>query len=156
MDKVEKKLYSEVLKEEPPILKDKKVEKSEIVNVLDLARRRIGISPINVDDLNRIANLKKVRGEECLRYAVEEFIYEELKMDENEVNELGKFRVYRKDDDQNDRIYLNFDNETSCEYIMKKSIICRNKNIRVFPYIPPQIFGRFIDFRYGPTMWHAY
>ena len=28
---------------------------------------------------------------------------------------------------------------------MKKSIICRNKNIRVFPYIPPQMFGRFTD-----------
>ena len=61
MEKVEQKLYSEVLQEEPPKPKDKKVKKSEIANILDLAKRRIGISPINVDDLNRVAQAKKVK-----------------------------------------------------------------------------------------------
>ena len=144
MEKVEKKLYSDVLAEEPPKKETSEV-KSEIFNVLETAKKRIGISPITIDDLNRVAEMKKVRGEECIRYAVHEFLYDEMKMDEGEINELGRFKVHRKDDDLNDKIYLIFENKHSCEYLMRKSIVCKNANIKVFPYIPPQIFARFSD-----------
>ena len=66
-------------------------------------------------------------------------------MDSNEIEELGKFKATRKNDDNNDKVYLHFEDEKSCQYIAKKTIICQNKDINTFPYIPPQLFKRFSD-----------
>ena len=74
--------------DDPPP-KEIKEEKTEIWNVLETAKRRIEISPITVDDLNQITESKKVRGEECIRFAVHEFLHDEMKMDEKEISDLG-------------------------------------------------------------------
>ena len=66
-------------------------------------------------------------------------------MDEEEIKQLGGFKSYRKNDDENEKVYLNFTSEESCDYITRKAAICKNENIRIFPYIPPQLFKRFSD-----------
>ena len=104
---MEIKLYSDVLKS-PPSKKErpdgkknppdeKKEEENEAKSVLYEARKRIGLKPITLDDLERVAEAKKVKGTECIKFAAIEFLMEELKMEESEINDLGKFNATRKD-----------------------------------------------------------
>ena len=149
-EKLEEKLYSDVVKSPTKNNTAEKYEKkdenvSEIEMALKAAKKKIGIKPVTIDDLDRIAKSKKVNGEECLYLAALEFLTEELKMDTKEIEELGKFKVTRKDIANNDKIYLHFMDEKSCQYISKKAVMCQNSNINIFPYIPPQLFRRFSD-----------
>ena len=77
-----------------------------------------------IEDLDSVANSKKVRGEECIYHMVIEFFTDELKMDENEVKDLRNFKATRKNVDDNDKVYLQFEDEKSYEYIHRKAIIC--------------------------------
>ena len=81
----------------------------------------------------------------ALREAVKEFMKDELKLDDDEIDNLGEFEVYRKDTEDNDKVYLKFTREESSNYISRKAALVRNENINIFPYIPPQIFQRFSD-----------
>ena len=83
--------------------------------------------------------------EQCLYYAAIEFMTEELKMENNEIQDLGEFHASRKDDPNNDKIYLHFKDDKGPKYIGKKAAICQNLNTNTFPYIPPQLFKRFSD-----------
>ena len=58
---------------------------------------------------------------------------------------MGEYEVYRKDLDENDKVYLKFSNEEASNYITRKAALVRNENIHVFPYIPPQLYQRFAD-----------
>ena len=92
MKDVEKKLYSGVLKS-CPTKKDerdskKDDNKKDVKDVLNMARKRIGLQPITVEDLDQIAEVKKVRGSKCIRFSMIEFLMEELKMDEKEIADL--------------------------------------------------------------------
>ena len=53
--------------------------------------------------------------------------------------------MYRKDSEENDKVYLKFSKEESSNYISRKAALVRNENINIFPYIPPQVFQRFSD-----------
>ena len=86
-----------------------------------------------------------MNGEECLQYATIEFLTEELKMDSKKIEDIGRFKVTRKDEANNDKIYLHFMDEKSCKYISKKAVICQNSNVNKFPFIPPKLFGMFSD-----------
>ena len=57
-----------------------------------------------------------------MKFAAVEFLMEELKMEEGEISDIGKFTVQRKDTEGNDKIYLVFELEESCEYITKKQL----------------------------------
>ena len=117
----------------------------EIVKVMSAARSRIGLKPITLDDIDRVANKVKMNGMAALREAVKEFMKDELKLDDEEIENLGEFDVYRKDSEENDKVYLKFAREESSNYISRKAALVRNENINIFPYIPPQIFQRFSD-----------
>ena len=117
----------------------------EIVKVMSAARCRIGIKPLTLDDIDRVANQAQLNGMAALREAVKEFMKDELKLDDDEIDNLGEFEVYRKDTEENDKVYLKFAGEESSNYISRKAALVRNENINVFPYIPPQIFQRFSD-----------
>ena len=112
---------------------------------MSAARCRIGIKPITLDDIDRVANKVKMNGMAALREAVKEFMREELKLDEEEIDNLGDFEVYRKDTDENDKVYLKFNKEERSNYITRKAAIVRNEEINIFPFIPPQFFQRFSD-----------
>ena len=112
---------------------------------MSAARCRIGIKPITLDDIDRVANKVKMNGMAALREAVKEFMRDELKLDEEEIDNLGAFEVYRKDTDENDKVYLKFNKEESSNYISRKAAIVRNEEINIFPFIPPQVFQRFSD-----------
>ena len=58
---------------------------------------------------------------------------------------LCDFKVSRKDTDNNKKVYLILEDKNMVDYIYRKSQMCRNKIIKVFPYILPQIFKRFSD-----------
>lgn len=124
---------------------DKKDEDSEdeIAKVMTATRCRIGLKPITLDDIDRVANKVKMNGMAALREAVKEFMKDELKLDNEEIENLGAFEVYRKDSEENDKVYLKFSKEESSNYISRKAALVRNKNINIFPTIPPQVFQRF-------------
>ena len=77
---------------------------TEVNTVLALARKKIGLQPITLDDLDQVAERNKVRGSECLKHAVLEFLMDELKMDEQEIDDLGSFAGSWKQESQNLRI----------------------------------------------------
>ena len=88
LEVAENKLYSEVLKSPPPKVtptkstpspKAPETNSDNVVNAIRIAKKRIGLKPITLEDLDRVANKKKVKGEECLHQAVTEFLNEELK-----------------------------------------------------------------------------
>ena len=66
-------------------------------------------------------------------------------MDEQEIDDLGSFAVTRKDVEGNEKVYVTFEDEKSCDYINKKAALCKNSNIKTFPFIPPQFFKHFSD-----------
>ena len=78
--------------------------KDEIVKVMTAARSRIGLKPITLDDIDRVANKVKKNGMAALREAVKEFMKDELKLDDEEIENLGDFDVYRKDSEENDKV----------------------------------------------------
>ena len=73
---------------------------TEVNTVLALARKKIGLQPITLDDLDQVAERNKVRGSECLKHAVLEFLTDELKMDEQEIDDLGSFAGSWKQESQ--------------------------------------------------------
>ena len=118
--------------------KDTKTTYDNIDEVIKAVKYRIRIKPISLDDINRVANEKKVNGKDALKAAAIEFLNLELKFYMDELERIGNFTVSCKDNDDNVRVYLIFDNEIACDYIYRKSFLCRNENIHMFPYIPPQ------------------
>ena len=117
----------------------------EISKIMSAARCRVGIKPITLEDINEVANKACLSGMAALRESVREFLMDELKLDDEELDNLGEYEVYRKDVDENDKVYLKFSCEESSNYITRKAALVRNENIHVFPYIPPQLYQRFAD-----------
>merc|ERR1712240_87474 len=107
----------EEIKQSEENIKEETKDETKIEDVIKMAKLRIGISPITLDDLNRVAAKEKVRGEEALKLAVKEFLSLKLKMEEDEMAKLGEYKVHRKNDDENEKVYLNFNSEESCDYI---------------------------------------
>ena len=117
----------------------------EIAKIMTAARCRIGLKPITLEDINEVANKARLNGMAALRESVKEFLMDELKMDDEEIDNLGDYEVFRKDVDDNDKVYLKFATEESSNYITRKAALVRNEDVNVFPYIPPQLYQRFAD-----------
>ena len=74
-----------------PVIDDDKKETDsgdEISKIMTAARCRIGIKPITLDDIDEVANKAKLNGMAALREAVKEFLMDELKMDDEEIDNL--------------------------------------------------------------------
>jgi len=128
----------------PPVLVEKKDdEKDEIEKIIKNAKRRIGIQPVTLDDIDRIAEQEKVIGKETLTLMVKEFLNLDLKMDEEENMKLGEFDVHRKEEVDNNKVCLSFNDEESCNYINREGALSKNDNVRLFSYIPPQMFKHY-------------
>ena len=117
----------------------------EISKVMSAARCRIGIKPISLEDLEEVAEKAHLNGVSALREAVREFLMDELKLDDEELDRFGEYEVTRKDVDDNDKVYIKFKNEEAANYIIRKAAMVRNDNVHVFPFIPPQLYQRFAD-----------
>ena len=117
----------------------------EIIRVMAAARCRIGIKPISLEDLEEVAEKAHLNGVSALREAVREFLMDELKLDDEELDRFGDYEVTRKDVDDNDKVYIKFKNEEAANYIIRKAAMVRNDNVHVFPFIPPQLYQRFAD-----------
>ena len=117
----------------------------EISKIMTAARCRIGIKPITLDDINEVAHKARLNGMAALREAVKEFLMDELKMDDEEIDNLGEYEVSRKDIEEDDKVYFKFSSEESSNYIIRKAALVKNEDIHVFPYIPPQLYQRFSD-----------
>ena len=117
----------------------------EITKIMTAARCRIGIKPISLEDINDVAQKAQLNGIAALREAVKEFLMDELKIDDEEIDNLGDYKVHRKDTEDNDKVYLKFQREEASNYITRKAALVKNENVNVFPYIPPQMYQRFSD-----------
>lgn len=69
----------------------------------------------------------------------------ELKMDEQEIKEMGELSVSCQDNEDNDKVYVTFSDVKHLEYLYRKSMVCKNTNIRVIRYIPTEFFKHFSD-----------
>ena len=115
----------------------------EITKIMTAAKCRIGIKPISLEDINDVAQKAQLNDKAALREAVKEFLMDELKMDDDEIDNLGDYEVHRKDTEENDKVYLKFKREEASHYITRKAALVKKENIHVFPYIPPQLYQRF-------------
>ena len=88
---------------------------------------------------------QRVNGISALREAVKEFLLDELKLDDEEIDRLGEYEVHRKDSEDNDKVYIKFQNEEASNYITRKAAMVKNENVNIFPFIPPQMYQRFAD-----------
>ena len=104
----------------------------EITRVMSAARCRIGLKPITLEDIEDVAQKAQVNGVSALREAVREFLLDELKLDDEELDRLGDYEVSRKDVDDNDKVYLKFNNEEATNYIIRKAAMVKNDNVSVF------------------------
>ena len=111
---------------------------------LQEARKIIGIMPINNADIERNRS-ESMSDTDALVAAVDEFLKLELKMDSREIQELQIKDITRPKKDDPDRVYLHFDNEEGPQYIFRKNIHVQNEEIKVAPFVPPQIFKRFAE-----------
>ena len=103
----------------------------EISKIMMATRCRIGIKPITLDDINDVTHKARLNGMAALREAVKEFLMDELKMDDDEIDNLGDYEVYRKDTEENDKVYLKFQREEASNYITRKAALVKNENIHV-------------------------
>ena len=117
----------------------------EISKVMSAARCRIGIKPISLEDIEDVAQKAHLNGVSALREAVREFLMDELKLDDEELDRLGEYEVTRKDVDDNDKVYIKFKTEEASNYIIRKAAMVKNDNVHLFPFIPPQLYQRFAD-----------
>ena len=117
----------------------------EITRVMAAARCRIGIKPITLEDLEEVAEKAHLNGVSALREAVREFLMDELKLEDDELDQFGDYEVTRKDVDANDKVYIRFANEEAANYVIRKAAMVRNDSVHVFPFIPPQLYARFAD-----------
>ena len=69
----EKETYAEVATKEPTIVEGTVNDDDEATTILKQAGCRIGINPIMLDNINRVANIKNVNGYDALRETVKEF-----------------------------------------------------------------------------------
>ena len=76
---------------------------------------------------------------------MKEFLRDELKFDADQMMMLKDFKVSRRDVEENDKVYIILENVELAEYIYRKAAICKNDNVNIFPFVPPQIFRRYTD-----------
>ena len=139
LEEVEKVItYAEATaKPAAPIKSNDNVKTSEISEAISIAKCKVGIKPITLDDIDRIANKCKLNGYDALKESVKEFLRDELKFDNEEIEMLKDFKVKRKDTDDNDKVYVILENEELAEYMYRKAAVCKNDNVTIFPFIPP-------------------
>ena len=51
----------------------------------------------------------------------------------------------RPKQDKTDRVYKHFSTEKSANYLFIKTISVSNTDIKISPFIPPQLYKRFVD-----------
>merc|ERR1712115_276780 len=65
----------------------------EISKIMSAARCRVGIKPITLEDINEVASKACLSGMAALRESVREFLMDELKLDDEELDNLGDYEV---------------------------------------------------------------
>ena len=69
----------------------------------------------------------------------------ELKMTSEEINDLGVTKITRPKKDNTEKIYIHCQDQNSAHYIFRKGARVSNEDIKISPFIPPQLYNRFND-----------
>ena len=115
------------------------------------ARKIVGITPIDEQDLERTSNPILSEGDN-LYFAAIEFLHLELGYEMDECKELDILKVTRPRKPNTNRLYIHFATEKSAEYLHRMVRIINSRrgddeeprpNSKMF--IPPQLHNRYAD-----------
>ena len=76
---------------------------------------------------------------------IDHFLKLKLKLNDEEIKELGIVNITRPKKEDCDRLYLYMKFDEGPRYIFRKSAQVKNADIKISPYIPPQIYKRFSE-----------
>ena len=83
--------------------------------------------------------------ENVLNIAAQDFLTYELKFSKNEIEDLDITNITRPRSENSDTIYIHCKTEKAVQYIHRKKAKVDNTEIKTKPFIPPQLYGRFVD-----------
>ena len=100
--------------------------------------------PINDDDIEK--HMKENDDvKEAITAAVDDFLKLELKMTEEEIKDFKIIDITRLKKEDAQRVYLHCETEEGPQYIIRKNIQIQNDEVRIVPFVPPQIYRRFSE-----------
>ena len=117
-------------------------ESLEVRKIIFHARSIIGIGPVTPEHVSRMTGSTR---EECLRLAAIEFLREELDAKEYEIPDVDVVRAFTAHNVTSySHIYVQFSIKTHAEFcLFLARTVLKNKNCKVFLYIPKQLYSRF-------------
>ena len=68
-----------------------------------------------------------------------DFLEYELRMSKDEISNLNFLKITRLSKDDTDRIYVHLEDQTSSHYLYRKGAKMANHDIKISPFIPPQL-----------------
>jgi len=104
------------------------------------ARNIIGIVPITDSDFDHYLQQGK-DSEESLIAAVDDFLKLELKLNVEEIKDLGIHNITRPKKEETDSVYLHCKTEDWPRYLYCKAAHVKNNDVKVVPFLPPQLFN---------------
>ena len=119
----------------------------DIENVLSKARRMIGLSPISEESVQYFLKDDIENKEEALAKAeveaVKEYMEHFLKYSKESVDTLDIVTTHRSSKKEMETVYVTFGDEQPVKAIYRRAAMCRNEEMKLVTYIPPQIYKRY-------------
>ena len=108
------------------------------------ARKIVGLLPITNSDIKHYIKMGKDE-DIALLDAVNDFLKLEMKLSTEEIKDLKIKNITRPQKDEVDRVYLHLEDEEGSKYLYRKVSQVNNTEIKISPFIPPQVFKRFSE-----------
>ena len=118
---------------EPNIAANEHTEPNhDIYNILAKAQKIFGLEPIadwDIDDHFTDTGNKSEDEYKALKNAVNDFLTYELKMSDEEIDDLGISHISRNKGENNIKVYIHINNEKMATYLYKKAALVQNRRI---------------------------
>ena len=118
----------------------------QVADIISVARRTVGLSRIDIEDLNRMKQPQyggATNEEEAKLLAVQEYLRCELKISQENIENMKIENIFAPEKDREDPQYLNvtFRESSSVSKIYEKTRLMR-KESRIINYIPKEFHER--------------
>ena len=74
-----------------------------------------------------------------------DFLQYELKITSEEINDLGVTKITRPKKDNTEKNHIYCQDQNSAHYLFRKGARVSNEDIKISPFIPPQLYIIFND-----------
>ena len=129
-----------------PQSSDLEFSDQQVADIISVARRTVGLSKIDIEDLNRMKQPQyggATNEEEAKLLAVQEYLRCELKISQEHIENMKIDNIFTPEKDRDDPQYLNvtFRESSSVSKIYEKTRLMR-KESRIINYIPKEFHER--------------